>query len=362
MTVIYAFISKAYNDMNPAGKDKALSLEDVERFAAQIKHFLSPDAAKLGSDGTSFEDRFHEFVATYTMRTRTGQITTRRPGAATLGLYTRTLQCLVDWSSFAKKQLTFESINETFYTSFCTWLVEKRGLVDASVSNHVKVLKTFMKWSRHKGYHATTAWEQFWRDKRTGDTIALTVDELRRIRDVDLTDKPRLNRIRDIFLLQVYTGMRYGDLLKLAPKHFDDEVGIIRFTTEKTHTACIVPITGPLRSLLEKYPSRLFEVPSGVKFNVYLKELGAVAGMTKETVIAKYVGGKREETSLPRSELLTSHVARRTFATTSLRFGVPEAVIGAVTGHAAKGMLQQHYINFDEETIRDMICKAWEQL
>jgi|GEM_PF-6607308 len=85
MTVIYAFISKAYNDMNPAGKDKALSLEDVERFAAQIKHFLSPDAAKLGSDGTSFEDRFHEFVATYTMRTRTGQITTRRPEQQRLG-------------------------------------------------------------------------------------------------------------------------------------------------------------------------------------------------------------------------------------------------------------------------------------
>jgi len=149
---------------------------------------------------------------------------------------------------------------------------------------------------------------------------------------------------------------------RLEPKHFDEAAGVIRLTTEKTHTACIIPITRPLAQLLERFPSKIFEIPSSVVANRYLKELGKVAGLDKLSTVAHYRSGQRVEETKPRSDLLTTHVARRTFTTTSVRFGVPESVISVVTGHAAKGMLQQHYILFDEEAVRDIVCKAWEQL
>ena len=46
----------------------------------------------------------------------------------------------------------------------------------------------------------------------------------------------------------------------------------------------------------------------------------------------------------------------------SVRFGISEVVISAVTGHAAKSMLQSAYIKLDEDSIRDIVVKAWEQL
>ncbi len=147
-----------------------------------------------------------------------------------------------------------------------------------------------------------------------------------------------------------------------ATTSFDEGAGIIRFVTQKTDTKCIIPITRPLATLLERYPSRLFEFASDVKQNQYLKELGKLAGFDQPVTVSSYRGGQRVEEVKAKHELLTTHVARRSFASTSIRFGVPESVIGMVTGHSAKGMLQQHYIRLDEDAIRDIVTKAWDQL
>ena len=355
------FVQRAYNELIPSGSSKSISLGDIDQLKISVRTFLEPEESEV-VEGTSMENRFNQFIETYTIRTPNGMVTTHRPGEKTLFLYRRVLKDLLQWSRAVRKPLTFDSIDEWFYTSHCRWLQKERGLLDSSISNHIKVIKVFMKWSRSKGYHTTSAWESFWRDMRTGETIALTLSELRTIRSLDLSEKPRLARARDIFLLQVYTGMRYGDLSLLEPRHVDRASGIIRITTRKTNTKCIIPITAPLTELFKRYPSLLFEFPSGVKMNAYLKELGVLAGMSQSEIISHYSGGERTESTYTRAELLTTHVARATFVSVSIRFGLPEAVISKVTGHTAKGMLQKHYIILDDETVKGMVCKAWEQL
>lgn len=335
--------------------------ENVDRLRRHIKKFLNPDASVLKTTGGILSD-FDEFIDTYTMRSRSGMITTQRPGERTIRFYRVVRASLQEFSDAYRRELSYESVDESFYSGYYTWLSHERSLSDSTVSNFIKVLKTFMKWAKLKGYHSSSSYESFYRDKRTSESIALTVDELRIIRNCDLSDSPRLSRVRDHFLLQCYTGMRYGDLLRLETKHFDDNAGVIRFTTQKTDTPCIVPLTKPLRELLERYPSRMFEFASDVKQNLYLKELGRRLGFDQQIIKSKYVAGKRVEEVKNKFDLLTTHVARRSFATTSLRFGVPEAVIAVVTGHSAKGMLQRHYFRLDEEAVRDIIVKAWDQL
>ncbi|MBK7032423.1 MAG: phage integrase SAM-like domain-containing protein [Ignavibacteria bacterium] len=359
---ILRFVTDTFNKLVPSGKDKLMSSKDVEDFTTRIKEFISPDLVPKDNVPESFVDSFETFISTYTLRTRTGMITSKRPGPTTILHTRRVLKDLKEWSVKRKKPLTYEAIDEAFYQSFYKWLSDERGLSDASISNHIKALKTFMKWSREKGYHNNNEWEKFWRDRRTGDSMALIVDEIRKIRDIDLSDKPRLARVRDLFLLQLYTGMRYGDIERIGPRNFDDKEGLIRYTSEKSDTECIVPITRPLMKLLERYPSRIFEFPSPVKMNAYLKELGTLVGMTGNITIARYHNGERVEENLRRADMLATHVARRSFSSTSVQFGLSEAVISRVTGHSAKGVLQQHYIILNYAAVRDMVCKAWEQL
>lgn len=96
--------------------------------------------------------------------------------------------------------------------------------------------------------------------------------------------------------------------------------------------------------------------------NAYLKELGVLVEMTGNITISHYHGGERVEQNYRRADLLATHVARRTFISLSTEFGLSEVVISHVTGHSAKGVLQQHYIILKESVVRDMVCKAWEQL
>jgi integrase len=307
-------------------------------------------------------DDFNEFIDSYTLRSATGLITTTRPLPRTIQAYKVVRKSLEEFGSQHKVHLTYNAISLEFYSKYSAWLTRFKNVTDATLSNYIKILKTFMKWARDRDYHDTSQFEKFYRQKSPTDTIALSVDEIRIIRDLDLSNNPRLSRVRDHFLLQCFTGMRYGDLAQLEPRHFDDDAGVIRFTTTKTNTKCIIPITRPIRTLLARYPSRIFEFASDVKQNLYLKELAARAGLSKEVSIAQYRGGRRVETVKPKHELITTHVARRSFASTSVRFGVPESVIAIVTGHSAKGMLQQHYIKLDEEAVRDIVVNAWDHL
>lgn len=363
LLAIAEFIREAFDTFRFGDKKHAVTTVDIAAFKEQLSTYLTPEAITQGvARSGDFAEDFSVFIDTYTIRSSSGMITTRRPGASNILLYKRTLASLIDWSKYAKRSLGYETIDEAFYGSYCSWLATNRGLTDVSAGNYIKTIKTFMKWAKQKEYHSTTTYETFHREVRTGDTIALTVDELRRIRDLDLKEHPRLARTRDIFLLQCYTGMRYGDMVRLEPRHFDETAGLIRYTSQKSDTACIVPITRPLAELLKGYPSLLFEFPSDVKQNKYIKEVAALAGMNQSVTISTFMRGKRVEEVLRRDQVVTTHVARRTFVTTSLRFNVPEAVISAVTGHAAKGMLQHHYVKFDEEGIREIVCRAWELL
>ena len=354
-------VTKIFNAMDVDRTGGPRTDAFVEDLRATIKAYLMPGRTDR-TETESMAARFEEFIATYTMRSSGGLVTAVRPSMATLQRYRHVLSTLVEWSAATGRPLSYDAMTVEFYLQYSAWLSEARSVSDATVSNYIKTIKTFMRWAKFKGYHANSAYEQFYRDKRTSETIALTLDELRTIRDHDLSDAPRLARVRDHFLLQCYTGMRYGDLQRLEPRHFDDALGVIRFTTEKTNTRCIIPITAPLRTLLERYPSRLFELPSGVKQNLYLKELGERVGMIQEVSTERYMQGRRVEETHKKYELLTTHVARRSFATLSVRFGVPESVIGVVMGHSRKGMLQQHYVKLDEEAVRDLVVRAWEAL
>ena len=360
LNAITSFVDEAYHDLQFDDKSRLVSDAMLTDFRSRIQSFLDGDGKAEAPQG--LPEHFQEFIDTYTLRTVGGQITAKRPSDYSLTRYRNTLKALVEWSKAARKPLDYDIINEDFYTSFCTWLGSSRGIYDATISNYIKTLKTFMKWARKKGYHQTTAYEQFFRDNRNGKTIALTLDELRSIRALDLSDNPRLARTRDHFLIQCYTGMRYGDLQKLEPHHIDLKNGFIRYTSQKTSTPCIVPITRPLREILASYPSHIFEFASSVKQNAYLKEIGERIDMDQTVSIVRYRTGDRVEELKKRSELLTTHVARRSFVSISVRFGIPESGIRLVTGHSASTMLQQHYIDLDESAIHDIVVSAWEQL
>jgi integrase len=83
----------------------------------------------------------------------------------------------------------------------------------------------------------------------------LTKDEIEALREHDFSDCERLERVRDIFVLGCYTGLRIGDLQSLRNKHLVTERGMlmVKLEMKKTEKPVAVPIDDKALMIMQKY-------------------------------------------------------------------------------------------------------------
>ena len=166
------------------------------------------------------------------------------------------------------------------------------------------------------------------------------------IEKLDLSDDLRIDRVRDMFLVGCYTGLRFSDLSQLKIENIQKGKRVIKVRTQKTEETVVIPIGSVVNRLIEKYDGH-FPVISNDKMNEYLKEVGEKATL-KEKEIIYTKGGKRKREVYKKWELITVHTARRSFATNAFLQGVPSISIMKITGHRTeKNFLQ--YIKITQE-------------
>jgi len=155
----------------------------------------------------------------------------------------------------------------------------------------------------------------------------------------------RLAEVRDTFLFCCYTGYAFVDVDKLTPQHVvtgADGVTWIKTTRTKTAIEANVPLIPQAIEIIERYAkhdarnieNRLLPVKSNQKMNAYLKEIGDLAGIEK---------------------ILTTHIARHTFATTvTLENDVPLETVSKMLGHTKLTTTQIYAKMKDKKVNRDM--------
>ena len=181
--------------------------------------------------------------------------------------------------------------------------------------------------------------------KTKKEIIFLDEDELKSIKEKKITIE-RLAAVRDIFVFCCYTGLAYNEVQELEPsnitKGIDGEDWIVMIR-RKTDTKIRVPLLTDAEELIEKYRKdplsinrgKCFPVLSNQKMNAYLKEIADLCGIDKE---------------------LTTHIARKTFATTvTLLNDVPIETVSEVLGHSNIRITQEAYGKVvDKKVSRDM--------
>jgi site-specific recombinase, phage integrase family len=155
---------------------------------------------------------------------------------------------------------------------------------------------------------------------------------LNRLREfkIPLT-KQALERGRDVFLFQSFTGLRYSDFFNL--RRSDIKGDHIEVTTVKTSDSLIIELNDHSKAILEKYKDVEFEndkalpVITNQKMNDYLKELAEVAEINEPVRQTYYKGNERIDEVAPKYALLGTHAGRRTFISNALALGILPQVV-----------------------------------
>ena len=219
-----------------------------------------------------------------------------------------TFQHLKNYASEKKvKQLDYKDLNSKFFTDFKNWLYAPPR--SHSINTAAKILrrvKHFLRTAEDRRYHAVTDYQSIKLESSKTSKFALSFDELERLYSLDLSENSRLEKVRDLFLIGAYTGLRFSDFRRIRPEHIEvvDGKTIINITTQKTGTPVSIPLFKIPLTLLQKYH---FTAPtiSDQKMNDYLKELGQIAGMTEKVVTSESKGGRRKDVIFQKWETLS---------------------------------------------------------
>jgi integrase len=106
--------------------------------------------------------------------------------------------------------------------------------------------------------------------------------------------------------------------------------------TQKTKQSVIIPLHPTVKAILEKYDYQLPPAISNQKFNDYLGEVCEDAKINEP--YTKYItrAGEREVITGEKHKFITSHSARRTFATNAFKRKISPLLIMSITGHKAE--------------------------
>ena len=168
--------------------------------------------------------------------------------------------------------------------------------------------------------------------------VTLSEPEINQIFESDLSHTNYLENARDWLIIGVWTGARVSDLLNFNASNLKN--GFIEYTAQKTKQQIILPIHWQVESIIAKLGGRMPRQISSQKYNDYIKEVCRLSGIVEVCHGGKFnTDIKRKVTGhYPKYELISTHCARRSFATN--HYGkLPTPVIMAATGHKSERML-----------------------
>jgi integrase len=230
---------------------------------------------------------------------------------------------------FGSETPTFNDIDMKFYDKFGKWMKTTGNLAKGSISCQWKNIKHIMRLSLERGEHKNESFKNFTREEESSDNIALTKKEIAKIIEAELSEK--LDKVRDWFLVQCYTGVRFADIMKVSNSNITD--GTFTYRAEKTDEICDVPVHPKVAEILVKYEGTLPEIMTNQKYNEYLKDMCQAAKLNDVFNSRITKGGKKIKSNNPRWKEVSSHTGRRTFATQLVLESVPVHLIMLMTGH-----------------------------
>lgn len=320
-------LTKAYNKEMVNGIPAKLTLK--KHLDAFIYKNLSEEAA--GPEKSLFK-LIDRFIA--------GEIKSkgRDKSQSSLDNYDAVKKHLLAFQKAKSYKIDFDAINLDFFYSYVSFLKKLKwkngsGLKQNSIAKDIRLLKVFMGEGIDLGWTKNFEFKhkKFSFTEEDIDAVYLTENEVIDLYNFDLTNNRKLEQVRDLFVFGCFTGLRYSDYSNIRPENIVNKDGelFIKMLTQKTQELVIIPANPIVLQIFHKYhlnDNRLPKSISNQKFNDYVKEVCKQAGLTE-------TGRLSTEPEKELYRCVSSHTARRSFATNLYLEGFPTIDLMKITGH-----------------------------
>ncbi|EKT4520382.1 site-specific integrase [Flavobacterium psychrophilum] len=262
-----------------------------------------------------------------------------------------------------KTAIQIIDVNDKFKLDFEKYCL-KHNYAPNTISKDLRTLKTVCNHAKHNGIKTSHQLDKIKTPNYKTEKIYLTFDELQKIEKID---KRRLNdnydNAKDWLIISCYTGQRISDFMRFTKemiRYEKNKDGILKpfieFTQIKTDKIMTVALHPKVIEILEKRNGNFPKVISDSKYNLYIKQICRIAGITDKIKGSKLTDLNSEDKTVKKTknkdevkqyrkeagmyekwELVTSHIGRRSFAT-NFYGTIPTTYLMNVTGHSTEQM------------------------
>ena len=294
-----------------------MDANDLNLRIANVENFVNGYIRKLVVDNAPFtwsgletamdnnrgEDSFIKFVKDLVDRRMDITESTRKN-------HRKFYKALVEF----KKIREFADITRPNITLYDEWLHCRGAYTQATVASYHKFMKVYINEAIRREIITVNPYAGMKIDRgKSGIRKFLTREELDMIENVALPSLS-LQKVRDLFLFQSYTGLAYADMDRFDFRNVQLRNGrhVIHDLRQKTKEDFYIVLLPKAIDILEKYGYKL-PLISNQQYNLRLKIVGDAAGLEKS---------------------LTSHMGRHTYATMCLNSGIKIEVLAGMMGHS----------------------------
>lgn len=237
-------------------------------------------------------------------------------------------------------RLTLDDITHDWIEKFRTKM-RNQQLSDNTIKGRLKALRCLINEALKRNLITDDPFKYITIGNMSARVGYLEADEVRRLERLNLKGKEA--KVRDLFLLSCYTGLRWSDLSTL--EEADISNGMLHKTMKKTSFDVHIPVDtlfwGKGQDIINRYPDikALSHVCCNTQANRILKDLAVKAVITKRIYM---------------------HLGRKTCSNMLNALGMSIQDISSILGHTKVEVTQKHYLFNNSEHLKTSVSAIFQ--
>lgn len=243
-------------------------------------------------------------------------------------------------------------MDELLMERYEAWLL-RNGVLKNTSSFYLRTLRTICRQAASSGL-------ELWNDDSafshvfTGFTKtakrAITMEDIRGIKALDLTGRPALAFARDMFLFSFYLrGMSFVDMAYLRKSDLHN--GMLSYVRRKTHQKLCVEWEPQMQEIIDLYEDKC----AGLPYLLPIISRGDIPERGQYQLVQHAVNRNLKKVAelLGMDISLTMYVARHSWASLAYRMNIPVSVISEGMGHESERTTRIYLASLDSAVVDD---------